>query len=163
MGAYLILWVISGSVWWMCAHSMTLIFPLPGPWLPVERAVPVGVMMGLLGFALFRGQRGASDPKTRLLLQLVGAVAGLYLGWTHARGPLTETQTFLLPTLRDKELSAVVCGGLGLAANTGTLWLIQRFGERPIRLLAILLLLLSIVFAAVFLLAIHANVTSPPA
>lgn len=150
-----VLWSLSGATWWLCAHSMTVIFPMPGPWLPIGASVSAGVLMGLMALKLAPDLSAkppaATHQRTRLLMYIVGFVAGSYLGWTFARGSLTGMDSFLPATGADRQLSAIICGLLGLAANWGMLWLIARVGDRPLRLLSILLVLVALLFFAVFL------------
>ncbi|GAB4231196.1 MAG: hypothetical protein Kow00109_03260 [Acidobacteriota bacterium] len=121
---------------------MTLLFPLPGPWLPVEVAVPIGILMGLAGGYLHARPQGAS---IFLLAGLAGGAAG---GWNCARGAPTGTG-FLLPTVEEQLLSVVVCALLGLGANLGLDWSLERWRRQPLRLLGFLLSLVSLMLAAV--------------
>ena len=136
------LWCLSGAVWWLSAHSMTLLYPLAGPFIPVGAAIPAGVLMGLV--ALYIPTRNL----TRWLLICSGFVAGCYLGWVFARGPI-RGDAFLPPMGADQAMGALICGILGIAANAGTIWTMQRFSERPLKLLSVLLFLLLIMLAAV--------------
>lgn len=139
------LWLLSGSILWLCAHTMTLIFPLPGPWLPIPAAVPTGAIMGLLGWALARSAH-------KILMPVTGLLTGSYLGWVFARGSLTGADSFAPATTSDRLLSVLVCGLLGLAANAGMLWMIS-LRDRPLVVFSILLSLLAVMFLAVFLIA----------
>ncbi|MEJ2077560.1 MAG: hypothetical protein P8020_00005 [Acidobacteriota bacterium] len=136
------LWIFSGAIWWICAHTMSLLVPFPGPWLPISVATPVGALMGLIG---------RYTPSRRMvpwLLASTGFVAGACLGWVNARGEL-RGDTFLPPTNFDEVVAVVVCSLLGVAANLGCYWLMATSADRPIRLLALLLLLVVIMLAAV--------------
>jgi|SRR5690606_6312296 len=151
------LWMFTGAIWWLCVHSMTLLFPLPGPWLPAHVAVPAGVIMGLVEFSFFRRfhdrvrlGRGYSRRFTIMSLVL-GLATGVYLGWNFARGNIAISDTFVEPTLAQKQLSALVCGTLGMLANWGILWLVSHYGTRPVRLMSMLLILVLIMFAAVLI------------
>jgi hypothetical protein len=134
---------------------MTLIFPLPGPWLPTGVALATGAIMGGLGrIVCVKELRGV--PKTsRGAFFVLGLVSGAYLGWISARGAPAELSGFVAPSEGEQLLSAVVCGGLGLAANGGIVWLMGRAGDRPLRVLYLLLCLLLLFLAAVSLLVIR--------
>jgi len=149
-----LLWVVCGIVLWHCAHSITLVFPLPGPWLPTQVAWVTGVIMGCLGRILSGGYLGRLSWSSRRLFCILGLVSGTYLGWVSARGALTQQEDFLPPSATDHVLSALVCGGLGMAANCGMSWLLEQTGDRPFRVLYFLLFLLLLMFAAVSLLVI---------
>ncbi len=154
----IILWVICGIVLWHCAHSITLIFPLPGPWLPTEVAWVTGVIMGCLGRILSGEHLGRTSWSSRRLFCILGVVSGAYLGWISARGALTQQEDYLPPSATDHVFSVVVCGGLGLAANCGMSWLMEQTGDRPFRVLYFLLCLLLLMFVAVsFLVISHKN------
>ena len=146
-----VLWAICGIVFWHCAHTITLIFPLPGPWLPTEVAWVTGLIMGCLGYFLSAERlKGISLSRGRLF-PVLGVVSGLYLGWIFARATMTQQERFLPPSETDRVLSALLCGGLGLAANWGTSWLMEKKGDRPPQVLYYLLCLLLLMLAAVAL------------
>ncbi|HRR57701.1 MAG TPA: hypothetical protein P5057_12110 [Acidobacteriota bacterium] len=140
----LFLWVLSGATWWLCAHSLTLLFPLPGPWLPTEIAIPIGIFMGIIGRFLPRRREGTA------VLIVTGLAAGAAAGWNFARGAPVGDR-FLAPSQNDIFLSIVVCSALGLAANAGVAWGMARLGRRPIQLLAVLLFLVLIMLGGVTL------------
>ncbi len=136
------LWCLSGAVWWLSAHSMTLLYPLAGPFIPVGAAIPTGVLMGLAG-------RYIPDRRmARQLLICAGLLVGAYMGWDFARGPIRGSD-FLPPTGSDHLTGALVCAILGVAANVGTIWTMRRFTGKPLTLLSVLLFLLLIMLAAV--------------
>ena len=95
-----VLWVICGIVLWHCAHSITLIFPLPGPWLPTEVAWVTGVIMGFLGCILSGKTLGRISRSGRRLFCIIGVVSGAYLGWISARGALAQQGDVLLPRIK---------------------------------------------------------------
>lgn len=140
--AELFLWCFSGAIWWLCVHSMTLLFPLPGPWLPVEIAVPIGVLMGLAGWYL------EVRPEGVPILLTAGLAGGAAGGWNSARGA-PAGEVFLLPSLEEQFLAVVVCALLGLGANLGLDWSLQRWRRQPMRLFGFLLSLVSLMLAAV--------------
>ncbi len=151
-----ILWVICGTILWHILHSITLIFPLPGPWLPTQAAWATGILMGCLGRFLSSELFAGIVWQSRGLFCLLGSVSGAYLGWIFARGILTQRGDFLTPSENEQLLSAVVCGALGLAANCVMSWLMDMWGDRPFRVLCFLLFLLLLIFAAVsFLIILH--------
>lgn len=156
----ILLWMLCGAVFWHCAHSITLIFPLPGPWLPTDVAWVTGIIMGFLGRSLFGRYPAPMTLDRKQLFVLLGAASGAYLGWVSARGGLTPQESFLLPSATEQLLAAVVCGGLGLASNFGMSWLMENRGDRPFRVLQFLLCLLLLMFAAVSLLFISARSSS---
>lgn len=98
--------------------------------------------MGLVGWYM---------PSRRMvpwLLGSTGLVAGACLGWVYARGDL-RAGGYLPPTVVDQFVAVIVCGLLGVAANLGCYWLMTVAADRPMRLLAFLLLLVVIMLAAV--------------
>jgi hypothetical protein len=134
---------------------MTLLFPLPGPWLPIRVAIPTGFLMGLGGYLVARSSGRRRSLGDRLLLYAAGLWAGAYLGWFSARGPLIGQDFFLKPSLGEKVLSAAVCGALGLAANSGMTWLAKHTIGKPIRLgLYLVALLLTLLLAVGILILI---------
>lgn len=140
--------LVAGAVWWMVAHTMTLLLPLAGPWMPIPVAIPTGLLMGIV-FALSR----LLTVLRRVLLP-AGLTAGSYLGWVFARGDLGPGGVFASPSETDQWAATMICGGLGVAANGGMCWLVETYESRPVRLLGILVLLLSVLMAGVLLLAL---------
>lgn len=140
--------LVAGSVWWMGAHTMTLLLPLAGPWIPIPVAIPTGLLMGVV-FGLSR-----LLAVLRRVLLPAGLTAGSYLGWVFARGDLASGGYFASPSETDRWAATLICGGLGVAANGGMRWLVESYESRPVRLLAILVLLLSVLMAGVLLLAL---------
>ncbi len=140
--------LVAGAVWWMGAHTMTLLLPLSGPWLPIPAAIPTGLLMGVI-FGLSR-----VVSLFRRVLVPAGLTAGSYLGWVFARGDLGTGGVFAPPSEADRLAATLVCGGLGVIANGGMRWLLETYEARPVRLLGILVLLLAVLMAGVLLLAL---------
>lgn len=144
------LWLVSGAILWLSAHTMTLLFPMPGPWMPASVAVPMGVLMGLIGAVASSDALGLKARAVAMLLPLTGFITGSHLGWYLARGALRGSDSFLAPSTEEKVVALVVCGLLGTLANGGLLWLMRRSGSRPLELLGTLLALLGVLLVAVY-------------
>jgi len=165
----MLLWGLCGVTWWSWAHFMTVFIP-GNLWLAGGPAIVTGASLGALAYLRFITDFRGGLPlrvayiRVNLLVLVLGAIAGSFLGWVDAllgsTAGLGSTLHTAPPTMGARFANAAACGILGLLAGSGMMFVLGKFGRRPGRLLAGLvgaLVLLYVVLPALFMLVMASS------